>query len=122
MSMAAMVRRTAAGKPHGSSNSACSTNQSSSDYRVVGSLARGPTAGERLAVGGEDQAARVPRAAPRGGARGGRTLECKPEDNRFISQSYECKYSASGGAHPRAEGDYLEVQFLQTLLAAPVRQ
>jgi hypothetical protein len=49
---------------------------------------------------------------------GGRTLDCKPEDNRFMSQSYECKYSGSGAEHPRAEGDYVEVQLPQSLLAA----
>jgi hypothetical protein len=48
----------------------------------------------------------------------GRTLECKPEDNRFMSQSYECKYSGSGAAHVRMEGDFVEVQLPQTLLAA----
>jgi NodT family efflux transporter outer membrane factor (OMF) lipoprotein len=88
-------------------------------YRVVGAGA----AEIRSPAGGWPAAVKIRLHGFRGlrsvqARASGQTLECKPEGNRFMSESYECKYTGPGGESPRAEGDYVEVQLPRTLLTA----
>jgi hypothetical protein len=88
-------------------------------YRVVGSGAaeiRSPASGWPAAVKIRLHGFRGLRNVQARAS--GHTLECKPEGNRFMSESYECNYTGGGGESPRVEGDYVEVHLPQTLLTA----